>query len=1820
MYIFTINTERNVQKMKTKKIGKSALAVLLSFIMVFSVISPIAAFAVTVDSTKLGDDMYLTSKTDYTVAPGITESHITTNNSEGNNQIASFALEVDMSNPTTSVIASYKDYDGSKLGFQKVRDQAYAAENKRGVNVVAGINADFFNMQTGETYGALVMNGTTYHSASGRPYFGITASGEPVIRTGKITSDIVEAVGGLCLLVENGEVTNEALVNDYGTYTAPRTAVGIKENGNVILYVADGRQAPYSAGQYFDELAYTLHALGCKTALCLDGGGSSTYVSQHEGETDLVCRNSPSDGSERTVSSALLVCSSAKPSGVFDHASLSPNNTVYTPGSIVTFSATGVDSAGYAADLPADGSYALADNSFGTITADGVFTSNGKTGAVEVNYISGGEVCGTVMIEVQVPEELYVANTEQAVGPGATTDFGIVAKYQNRDVIMKEDDIDWTIFTTQPVENTVYAYFYREGFNEKYLKNSTYATKDRFQATEVTGIPGTEDYVVVQLFAAMPDNGSKYKIDYLITNKLDGFVTDGVLSHYTTSKYIDLNEVAGTFDGLFFTGAEENAYNATVTAKLLCNEELAPLELTVFIGSKQTMLYDFEYVTGEENKDADNYISSFTLPTYGKQWLADNGSSNAAISAQLYDQDMPLYMWPNGAIANDTVTADVVSAEEGEPVRFGDKSLRISFDFSTYNKSSNGNFYLRVTEPTYRFEGSPTALGVWVYAPEGTAPYHLYLNCGNKIGNGDGTSYQCLTTTDNMGTATGGINWTGWRYLEFDLTALKGRTGTSQVGGSYEPYGFYQSCGVFWISYQPANMGADVTSDTIYIDDITLIYGANTSDTNNPTVNYLGDINSAIVDGETVYTSNTNTFKASYADVEDKYMTGIDDAATKMYIDGVDVTDKCYINEGDDEIYFYDAVLSDGVHSIEVEVCDVFGNKTTEMRYFTIDSGSEDTEVSLTAVDGAPVLGMDYTLAITSNNAADVISADVEVKILSDFTSYWRNVTVEPAENYELEGEAVYNSIKDTLTFKVVRKADAQPENDNGTIASIITAVPTNVPESLEVTHRIVKGALTLASETAANYTSAFSGKITYAAISPFVLSTDPMVVGADGGYIYVKDNDGTPVESANIYLADGTPIGTTDADGKIFTDAFVSSVAEFSIYAEKDGLLSFIYKSQSFNAGGDTTGAPTYVKLNASENPATEQNISWMSSPITSADKAIVKYATKADYEANGEATVFTEFEGISSVNRADSSGNVATNYAVRFNTAVLTGLKPATEYVYMVGDGTNWSPVKNFKTERSGVNTNFFIMGDIQSTDTSNVDAIFSQLAGSGTEYSFGIQTGDAVDNAGSYAYWEAIGNALSGDFIGETDMIHALGNHEFTGDDAGINASRYFNLPGTTDEAPLAYSFEYGNVYIAVFSYLLGSDAEAAAEWLVNDAAKSNANWKILAMHQPPYFTNVGGGTTRAMMDIITAAVDEADIDFVFAGHDHSYARTYPITAGEQAEDGAVYFICAATSAEKGYQITTVPGIHEIATDEYNSIYLTVNTTDTTCDITVWNYDGTNHNVFDTYSVTKELSCSDNGHANAYDGEHLICKVCGYTQPVGAYTGLVSSAENDKTMYLIGGNVQTGWIAIGEDNYLFDKDGFARTGVVIYEDHIYTFGSDGKMILGSFEPNLDGTYTYYINGEKQRGWFEINGNWYYFSRTNGYKTFQGENYVNSMLYTFANSGKLIKGAWNETENGTSYYWGPYPVTGLQDIDGETYYFDPSNTYMLVNDSVEIDGKVYAFNEDGHFVHYGEHVDADNNGKCDECPTDNIFTRLIDMIRNFFLRIIEFFERIFG
>ena len=84
----------------------------------------------------------------------------------------------------------------------------------------------------------------------------------------------------------------------------------------------------------------------------------------------------------------------------------------------------------------------------------------------------------------------------------------------------------------------------------------------------------------------------------------------------------------------------------------------------------------------------------------------------------------------------------------------------------------------------------------------------------------------------------------------------------------------------------------------------------------------------------------------------------------------------------------------------------------------------------------------------------------------------------------------------------------------------------------------------------------------------------------------------------------------------------------------------------------------PLYVRAVATTNGNSEQRIVWLSNPLAAENEAVVRYATLADYQANGEAA-FVTLDGSSLFIEFSNT------YAVYVNQALITGLEQGTEYV---------------------------------------------------------------------------------------------------------------------------------------------------------------------------------------------------------------------------------------------------------------------------------------------------------------------------------------------------------------------------------------------------------------------------------------------------------------------------------------------------------------------------------------------------------------------------
>lgn len=378
-----------------KKYLKKSIAVFISILMLMTAFVPAAyASADWIDESLLYTDRFITASKEYNLVGGSTERYVVFNNADKSNQIKGYIMEVDLNDPDTSVIAYYNDGDTDGYARSTVRSQAASAEAKLGVNVIGAVNGGRYNTTTGEISGLYVRDGVIGNTSQGFPFFAILKDGTAVIRDGAgRTDDVAEAVSGMAILVVDGEIVSPDDV------LHPRTAVGIKADGSLVFLIADGRQSPDSCGMNYHELAAAMLAMGCVNAMALDGGGSSTLLTQRESSTELELRNSPSYGFERTVGTSLLICSSAESTGVFDHVTFTESEYQVAPLSYVSFGYGGVDTNGFAVDIPANGYVELADDSYGSISGS-KFYAKSKQGTTTLNYVIDGEVVGSATIVV----------------------------------------------------------------------------------------------------------------------------------------------------------------------------------------------------------------------------------------------------------------------------------------------------------------------------------------------------------------------------------------------------------------------------------------------------------------------------------------------------------------------------------------------------------------------------------------------------------------------------------------------------------------------------------------------------------------------------------------------------------------------------------------------------------------------------------------------------------------------------------------------------------------------------------------------------------------------------------------------------------------------------------------------------------------------------------------------------------------------------------------------------------------------------------------------------------------------------------------------------------------------------------------------------------------------------------------------------------------------------------------------------------------------------------------------------------------------------
>ncbi len=202
--------------------------------------------------------------------------------------------------PTRVFVGKPDDYGGVGLTLEQMVEK---------YDALGGINAGGFKDDGGAGFGGMpegltIIEGVCYNSDMGTEYpiAGLDANG--VLHVGYYNYDdcmglgLVHAVSFGPILIYNGEpAPPETLASSVN----PRTAIGQRADGAIVMLVIDGRQV-HSIGATYQDMCEMMLSYGVVNAINMDGGSST--VMHYGGEYVNSC--SADNGQPRPLPNAFL--------------------------------------------------------------------------------------------------------------------------------------------------------------------------------------------------------------------------------------------------------------------------------------------------------------------------------------------------------------------------------------------------------------------------------------------------------------------------------------------------------------------------------------------------------------------------------------------------------------------------------------------------------------------------------------------------------------------------------------------------------------------------------------------------------------------------------------------------------------------------------------------------------------------------------------------------------------------------------------------------------------------------------------------------------------------------------------------------------------------------------------------------------------------------------------------------------------------------------------------------------------------------------------------------------------------------------------------------------------------------------------------------------------------------------------------------------------------------------------------------------------------------------------------------------------------------
>ena len=252
-------------------------------------------------------------------------------------------------------------------------------------------------------------------------------------------NNVSQSINGFYEILKDGKPVN---TSDPSVH--PRTTIGFKEDGSIVLYVVDGRQPTFSVGLTDLACAQYMQSLGCVGAIRMDGGGSSTMALRMPGDTKLTTVNSPSDGQERNDADGLLIClkkdyDQTVGSDTLLHAY--PNNVVLLENTVMDITVKATDKKYNPKTTPDYKMEVVGD--CGSITSDNKFQAKKGTGTGKVKITSGSAEAFVDVTVTNKVDEIYATVNNLALSPSEKVTLNVKAYCDDSLLVCSNESFKW---------------------------------------------------------------------------------------------------------------------------------------------------------------------------------------------------------------------------------------------------------------------------------------------------------------------------------------------------------------------------------------------------------------------------------------------------------------------------------------------------------------------------------------------------------------------------------------------------------------------------------------------------------------------------------------------------------------------------------------------------------------------------------------------------------------------------------------------------------------------------------------------------------------------------------------------------------------------------------------------------------------------------------------------------------------------------------------------------------------------------------------------------------------------------------------------------------------------------------------------------------------------------------------------------------------------------------------------------------------------------------------------------------------------------------